>query len=467
MQVDAHSSIRLSDRLKLFPDSTTSEAGSLFIAGHDLASLAADYGTPLYIYDRATLNASAKSYTDALSAYYPARSHITYGGKAFLCKAIAAWTQEHGFYVDCTGDGEITIAVAANVKREHILVHGVNKSEADLRSALQHAGTIVVDNLTELKRIHVILQRTPPLDGVRDQRERRISNTANETLRSAQSDISLWLRLLPGVTVRTHHVATQTGQHDSKFGMTREELMQAAQLCKSANLPLNGIHFHQGSNFRDPEPLIPAIEMALDLAKEIGLNGEWHFSPGGGWGVAYHEDELPNPSIESYVRGISESVIEGCQQRGLGLPHLHLEPGRSLVARAGVALYHVGAVKQRGAKTWLLIDGGMADNPRFALYGTRYSCLPVSAIGLESEARIVSIGGPYCESGDILIENLLMPEVHEGDVIGIPVAGAYHLSMASNYNGARRPAVLMLEEGKADLILRRETIDDLLLRDLE
>jgi diaminopimelate decarboxylase len=237
--------------------------------------------------------------------------------------------------------------------------------------------------------------------------------------------------------------------------------LEAAQFCKENNLPLRGIHFHQGSNFRDPEPLIPAIEMALELAKEIGFRGGWHFCPGGGWGVAYHEDELPDPSIESYVRGIADSVVEGCRQRGLDLPHLHLEPGRSLVARAGVALYRVGAVKQRGGKTWLLSDGGMADNPRFALYGARYSCLPVTGLA-RIETGKVSIAGPYCESGDIVIEDLSMPEVREGEWIAIPVAGAYHLSMSSNYNGARRPAVLWLEEGQAKLIVQRETTQDLL-----
>jgi diaminopimelate decarboxylase len=249
--------------------------------------------------------------------------------------------------------------------------------------------------------------------------------------------------------------------------MTREELRDAAAFCREHDLPLKGIHFHQGSNFRDPEPLIPAIELALDLAKEIGFHGEWHFCPGGGWGVAYHEDELPNPSIESYVRGIAESVIEGCRGRGLELPHLHLEPGRSLIARAGVALYRVGAVKKRGEKTWLLTDGGMADNPRFALYGARYSCLAVGNVGLlEEPCERVSIAGPYCESGDIVIEDLPMPKVEEGDLIAIPVAGAYHLSMASNYNGARRPAALMLEDGIARLILRRETTHDLLQNQL-
>ena len=311
---------------------------------------------------------------------------------------------------------------------------------ADLAAAVRHANTIVVDNLHELDRIRSHF--------------------------SGQAQLpDLWLRLLPGVSVTTHHTHTQTGHHESKFGMTREEFLEAVDICREHNLPLKGIHFHQGSNFRDPEPLIPAIEMALDLAQKIGFTGEWHFCPGGGWGVAYHEDELPSPSIESYVRGIAEAVIEGCETRGLTLPHLHLEPGRSLVARAGVAIYQVGAVKKRGEKTWLLTDGGMADNPRFALYGARYACLPVSGLGGE-RSDYVSIAGPYCESGDIVIENLLMPSVEAGALIAIPVAGAYHLSMSSNYNGARRPAVLWLEQGRVQVIQRRETHQDLLDRDM-
>ncbi|MEP0804874.1 MAG: diaminopimelate decarboxylase [Chloroflexota bacterium] len=429
------------DRFDLFPVSTTIENNSLTIAGHSLASLADLYGTPLYLYDRATLDLSAQAYTDALAAHYPAPSRVTYAGKAFLCKAIARWTQTHGFFVDCTGEGEIGIAIAGGVPREHILVHGVNKSEADLKAAMSQAGTIVVDNLTELGRIAELWSKV-------------------------EGQTSLWFRLLPGLAVETHHAHTQTGQHDSKFGMTSEELLEAAEFCRKHNLPLKGIHFHQGSNFRDPEPLLPAIELALDLAKEIGLTGEWHFCPGGGWGVAYHEDELPHPSIESYVQGIAAAVVEGCQARGLALPHLHLEPGRSLVARAGVAVYRVGAVKKRGGKTWLLTDGGMADNPRFALYGARYSGLPVQAPGRERGER-VSVAGPYCESGDVVIEDLPMPEVKEGELIAIPVAGAYHLSMSSNYNGARRPAVVWLEEGRVSLIQRRETLANLLARDDE
>jgi diaminopimelate decarboxylase len=441
MQNGSSTLFQISDRLALFPDSIQIQKDSLFIAGHDVASLAADHGTPLYMYDRATLDAAVQEYQSALGKYFPASSRITYAGKAFLCKAIAEWTQARDLLVDCTGEGEIAIAVAVGVPRQNILVHGVNKSRADLASAIKNAGTLVVDNLTELQRIQLLIT-------------------------NYHSPIpNLWLRLLPGMAVHTHHSHTQTGQHDSKFGMTPEEILEAAQFCRSHGLPLTGIHFHQGSNFRDPEPLIPAIETALDLAQEIGLSGEWHLCPGGGWGVAYHEDELPDPSIESYVRGIAESVVEGCQRRGLDLPHLHLEPGRSLVARAGVAVYRVGAVKRREKKTWLLIDGGMADNPRFALYGARYSCLPVSGLGRERTGR-VSIGGPYCESGDILIEDLPFPEVQEGELIAVPVAGAYHLSMSSNYNGARRPAVLWLEEGNAKLIIRRETVPDLLKNQL-
>jgi len=441
MQINTPLPIRVADRLRLFPDSTSIVNDALLIAGHDIASLADRYGTPLYIYDRRTLDSSAAEYQSALQKYYPAPSRITYAGKAFLCKAIAEWTQIHDLLVDCTGEGEIAIALAAGVPRQNILVHGVNKSTADLKSALQNTGTIVVDNLTELKNL--------------------ASNSRLLEKQELAPALQIWLRLLPGVAVHTHHTHTQTGQHDSKFGMTREEILEGAKFCREPDLPLKGIHFHQGSNFRDPEPLIPAIDMGLDLAKEIGFSGGGHFCPRGGWGVAYHEDELPNPSIESYVRGIAEAVVEGCQVRELNLPQLHLEPGRSLIARAGVAVYRVGAVKRRTGKSWLLTDGGMADNPRFALYGARYSCLPAAGLGREGTGK-VSIAGPFCESGDILIEDLLMPDVQEGELIAVPVAGAYQLSMSSNYNGARRPAVLWLEEGQVKLIVRRETIQDLL-----
>lgn len=437
----------LRDRLSLFPDTAKIEHDSLQIAGHDLSALAATYGTPLYVYDRATMDACVARYRNALKAEYPAASSITYAAKAFLCKAVAQWTDQQQLWLDCTGQGEIAVAVAGGVPAANIVMHGANKSAADLGAAVQHAGTIAVDNLTELERV-IALFKSHVSSGQR-----------------AGAFPGLWFRLQPGLPVDTHHPYTQTGQADSKFGMTAEELAQAAAAAKSHGLPLNGVHFHLGSNFRDTAPLVPAIALALKLVGEIGFPETWHFCAGGGWGVAYHEDELPQPDIAEYIRVIARSVMKLCRSIALPLPTLHVEPGRSLVARAGVALYHIGAVKKRGARTWVLADGGMADNPRRAIYGSRYSCLTVIGAG-RAMTEQVSIAGPYCESGDVVIEDVRLPEVQEGQLIAIPVSGAYHLSMSSNYNGARRPAVVWLEKGRARLIRRAETLDDLLMRDL-
>src|ERR1043166_3019010 len=299
-------SARIADRLALFPNATHIENDSLCIAGQNLTSLADKYGTPLYVYDCATLDAAVADYQSALQKHYPAPSQITYAGKAFLCKAIAKWTQTHHLFVDCTGETEIAIATRSSIPRENILVHGVNKSFSDLQTALKQAGTIVVDNITELHHIHVILSEATLAPHAsagenlyqdeRDSPRHSLAPYARTGVHPGQvsvvapkaplpqSDINLWLRLLPGITVTTHHSHTQTGQHDSKFGMTPAELMKAAQFCEAHNLPLKGIHFHLGSNFRDPEPLLPAIDMALDLAKQIGFKNEWHFCPGGGWG---------------------------------------------------------------------------------------------------------------------------------------------------------------------------------------
>ncbi len=425
------------NRLDLFPDTTLITDTGLTIAGCDLAALAAAYGTPLYLYDRLTLDAGVTCYQEALANFYPAGSGLTYAGKAYLSLAMAQWTRQRGLWLDCTGQGEIAIADAAEVQPERLLVHGVNKSTADLQAAFQHAGTIVVDNLAELERIL--------------------------SLSSSRAIPELWLRFQPGVTVDTHaHI--QTGQVGSKFGMGRETLLQAADLCRQHALPLKGLHFHLGSQLRDPAPLGPAISRTLDLAAEMRLDSGWTFSPGGGWGVAYHEDELPQPAVDGYIRFISEAVIQGCRQRNLALPSLRLEPGRSLVARAGVAVYRVGTVKRTPDRTWILLDGGLADNPRPALYGARYSALPVNRPAAPNE-ETVCLAGPYCESGDVLAMDLPFPKVESGDLIAIPVSGAYQLSMSSNYNGAPRPAVLWLSGGQARLVQRRETPSDLLRRD--
>jgi diaminopimelate decarboxylase len=276
----------------------------------------------------------------------------------------------------------------------------------------------------------------------------------------------LWLRVRPGIAVDTH-AYRQTGQHDSKFGFSSDEAIAAVEMAIAQGLPVTGFHFHQGSQFFDPSPIGPGIETVLDLVQTLYKRHGWlpkTISPGGGWGVAYHEDELPQPAVDTYIAFVAKQMIEGCQRRGLPLPRLQVEPGRSLVARAGVALYRVGAVKETSNRRWLLIDGGMADNPRPALYGARYSALPVSKPDRPALGP-AWLAGPYCESGDVLIENLPMPQIEVGELLVVPASGAYHVNMGSNYNGARKPAVVWLREGVAHLVQRRETVNDLIQRD--
>ncbi len=427
-------------RLQLFPITTRIEGETLTVGGCNLAKLAEQYGTPLYVYDAATMDAAVRDYRRALQTHYPGKSGITYAGKAFLSVAVAQWTQRHGLWVDCTGLGEMRVAAAAGVPREHVLVHGVNKSRQVLTAALAQAGTIVVDNLPELNRLS------------------EIASHAGSPLPN------LWLRFRPGRAVDTH-VKIQTGQEDSKFGMSATEIVEAANFCRQHGFPLTGLHFHLGSKFHDPSPLVEALERTLALAKEIRMAGDWTLCIGGGWGVAYHEDDLPQPSVDEYVRFAAESVVEICRREGMPLPRLQVEPGRGLVARAGVAIYRVGGVKRTPNRRWLLLDGGMADNPRFALYQARYTALPVRRPARPAVGP-AWLAGPYCESGDILIENLPFPDVQEDELVAIPVSGAYQLSMASNYNGATRPAALWLEGGKAHPMRERETPDDLIRRDM-
>ena len=424
-------------RLDLFPDTATIENDSLSFAGCNLTNLSDRFGTPLYLYDHATLDNAVKAYQAALAEFYPGPGCLTYAAKAFLCLALAEWTRQHALWVDCSSLGEMAIAVAAEVPGERLLVHGVNKSAAQLEEACRHAGVLVVDNLTELQRVIDIShhRRTP----------------------------DLWLRFQPGLAVETH-AYTQTGQAGSKFGLDAAEILQAAQLCRKHALSLTGLHFHQGSQFRDPAPLALGIERALDLAQAIDFDPGWTLSPGGGWAVAYHEHELPSPDLNAYIQLMAGTLERGCEARSLPMPCLQLEPGRSLVARAGVALYRVGVVKRSADRLWALLDGGMADNPRPALYAARYSALPVRAPERRTKAP-VWFAGPYCESGDVLIEALPFPEVREGDLLAVPVSGAYQLSMSSNYNGSCRPAVVWLGQGQAQLIQKRESVDDLLRRD--
>jgi diaminopimelate decarboxylase len=437
-------------RMELFPVSTAviriGDDSQLSLAGCSLVDLATRFGTPLYVYDQTTLDNNLAAYRDALVKYYPAPAGITYAGKAFLCLAVAQWIRQRGISLDATGEGEIYLAVEAGLPPSQLVVHGVNKSQADLQAAITHAGTLVVDNLSEMSMITSLYQQAGA--------------------KTREHFPEIWLRFRPGTSVNTHaHI--QTGQEDSKFGLSHAEFIQAVEMGREAEVQVTGLHFHLGSNMHTLEPFQKAIQVAFELIDHTRLTISWYpqtICVGGGWGVPYHEDDIPHLSIDELVHSVAQAIIKISQSLGTPLPRLQFEPGRSLIAGAGLAIYRVGTKKQTPHRSYLLLDGGMADNPRPALYQARYTALPVK--NPERKAKISTwLAGPYCESGDILIQDLKLPEIESGELVAVPVSGAYQLSMASNYNGSCKPAVVWLADGHVHLIQTRQTVSDLWKRD--
>ncbi len=435
------------NKLSLFPNETTlNAAGNLLLTGHSAADLTRKFGTPLYVYHADTIRSKIDAYRQALS-HYPGPARLTYASKAFLCPAIARLMTHAGVGLDAASAGEIFIASRGNANPAHMHLHGNNKTTLDLQAALQNGvGRIVVDNSAELDRLIHLAQ-------------------------SANQSVKIWLRITPDVGVKTHHRYTVTGTADSKFGFSPMEAQAAAH--RLLHLPqspvqLTGLHMHLGSHFQHSGPVGQAINRLFDVTYSLHEQYGWQmqeFCPGGGWGVRYHPDDPPMP-IKPFVTGLVKAVEQGCRQRNLPLPELILEPGRSLIAQAGVALYTVGGHKTTAdGRIFVSVDGGLADNPRPALYGARYTAL-VANRATEPEIETVSLAGPYCESGDILIDAVNLPPVKTGDIIAVPVAGAYQLSMSSNYNGTLRPAVVLIEGKTVSLMQRRETFEDLIARDI-
>lgn len=423
------------------------EAGELGLAGVSLAGLAAAFGTPLYVYDVATMDAAAAAYAHALQKSYPGAWQVAYAAKAWLSTAMARWADTHQLGLDVVSGGELAIALAAGFPAERIHFHGNNKTRAELAQALANdVGSIVVDHPGELAIL-------------------------DELARSQGRRQAIWLRVNPDVDVDTHG-HTRTGHATSKFGLSLADGTAEAvarQALRLEGVRLTGLHCHVGSQFREAGPLVLAVERLLALAASLAAHTGWQpedLSPGGGWAVPYHPDQGAGlVPVEAYVPLVAQAVIDGCRGHGLALPRLVLEPGRSLVARAGVAVYTVGAVKQAGDVTYVFVDGGLADNPRPALYGARYLALLANRKG-DGVPQRVHVAGPYCETGDVLIHDLDLPPARPGDLLAVPAAGAYQLSMSSNYNAARRPAVVWVENGHARLVQRRETVEDLLAREV-
>jgi diaminopimelate decarboxylase len=404
----------------VFPlGSRMNEAGRLELGGCDALELAREFGTPAYIYAEDDIRQRARAYREAFAGRSE-QSEVIYASKAFPNTAVFRLMADEGLSCDVASGGELHLALAAGFDPERIYMHGNNKTPAELRYALESGvGHIVVDSFDEIER----------LDG---------------------SGARVLLRVTPGIEPTTHAFIS-TGQVDSKFGFAIEDVPRAVDACAAAGLELHGLHAHVGSQIFDVEELAPLAELLAGM-------GEWPLlNLGGGLGIAYTADEQP-PSIEEYAEALLRNAPKGVK--------VLCEPGRSLVGNAGVTLYTVGTVKRiEGVRTYVAVDGGMSDNLRPMLYGARYEAHIADRLG-KSGGELCSVAGMHCESGDILVRDVHLPDPRPGDVLVIPATGAYGHAMANNYNAVPRPPVVFCKDGEARLVVRRETYDDLTLRDL-
>jgi diaminopimelate decarboxylase len=432
--------------LALFPLAVkVSNQGHLIIGGCDVVDLAKEFGTPLYLFDEQTLRHKCREFKDEFCKYYP-DTLVIYASKAFLNRALALIFKEEGLGLDVVSGGELSIAHSVDFPLGKIYFHGNNKTPDELNLALDlEVGRIVVDNFYELE----LLDRLA--------REKRISQ-------------NILLRLTPGVDPHTHQYTT-TGTIESKFGfpLATGQAEEAVNRALSAsNLSLLGFHFHLGSPVPEIQPYELAMEIVLrfaqEMSKKFDLNlGE--FDIGGGFAIPYTLDSEV-PTIADYARALTGKLNGLISELGLSRPRLIIEPGRAVVGQAGVALYKVGAIKEiPGIKKYVCVDGGISDNIRPALYGAKYEAL-VANKALEAEREVVTIAGKLCQSGDILVKDVNLVSVHPGDIMAIPVCGAYSIPMSSNYNAMPRPAIVMAKEGRGHLIRRRETYQDMMNLDL-
>jgi diaminopimelate decarboxylase len=401
----------------VFPlGSSLNEQGRLEVGGCDVVELAREFGTPAYVYAEDDMRARARAYLDAFRAHTE-RFEVIFASKAFPCVASYRLFAEEGLSVDVASGGELHLALAGGYDPARIYMHGNNKTRRELDYALETGvGHIVVDSFDEIERLR---GRGP----------------------------RVLLRVVPGIKPATH-AYIQTGQEDSKFGFGIDDLPRAVEACREAGLELRGLHAHIGSQVFE----LAAFER---VAEVLGGLGDWPLlNLGGGLGIAYTAEDRP-PSIEEYVEALLRHAPEGVTVLS--------EPGRSLVGNAGVTIYTVGTVKHiPGVRTYVAVDGGMSDNLRPMLYGARYEAEIADRFGGDD---VCTIAGMHCESGDVLVRDAVLDDPRVGDVLVIPATGAYGHAMASNYNAVPRPPVLFCRDGDARVVVRRETYDDLTLRD--
>jgi diaminopimelate decarboxylase len=434
MNISATASRAAAPVLALFPPGTTvADDGTLVVGGCRLDAIAEQVGTPAYVVDESGLRARAREFRDTLSAAWP-RSRVAFASKAFPCVAAYRVMAEEGLAVDVAGGGEVMLALAAGVPPTDLVLHGNAKSEAELALALRSGvGTVVVDNADEVDTLERLLA----------------ARTGGRT------EQAVLVRVVPGIEADTH-AAVSTGHTGSKFGLSLPEARAMVERLRgSDHLRLDGVHVHVGSQILDTEPLARAVEVLAGL-------GEFDvYDLGGGLGARYTYAEDP-PSVAAYIA----ALVDTARRCLPGQARLVIEPGRSMVARVGLTLYRVVSVKDSGdGPTFVAVDGGMGDNLEVSLYQQRFEATVADRLLDDPQhGRLVDLVGHHCESGDVLSSGVRLDDPRVGDLVAVPVTGAYCFTMANNYNGALRPPVVFVDGGAARTVVRRETYDDLLAR---
>ncbi|MFF7680639.1 diaminopimelate decarboxylase [Actinacidiphila glaucinigra] len=427
--------------LSVWPASASSAShGEVTVGGVALTEVAERFGTPAYVLDEGEVRDRCRAYRAAFPD-----GDVLYAAKAFMCRAMAHWVDEEGLGLDVCSAGELELAVVTGFPPERILLHGNAKSPEDLATALRlGVGRIVIDSTGEIARLAA---HVPPGDRQK-----------------------VLLRIVPGIAAG-HHNAVRTGTDDQKFGLSLADgsaQHAITRVLEQPRLELVGLHCHLGSQISSVKPYLAAVRRLVGLLAAVRRQHSVtlpELDLGGGHAVAYRPGEAAMDLTTLSAR-IRAELAEGCAAAGLPVPRLTVEPGRAIVGPAGVALYHVLSVKRTGGQTFVAVDGGMSDNPRPALYGVRYAPRLIGRHSTE-EPVLVTVVGRHCEAGDILASAVPLPaDVRPGDLLAVPVAGAYHLSMASTYNLVGRPPVVAVHEGRARLLVRRESLADFRNRDI-
>lgn len=422
------------------------ESGNLTIGGVDTVELAKQYGTPLYVMDEQAIRKACQRFKNSIDKYYNGNGLVCYASKAFSCMEMCRIVNDESLGLDVVSIGELYTAIKAGFDVSKIGFHGNNKTNEELEYAVDvKVGHIIVDNISELIRLEKIAK----------------SKNANP---------DIMFRIKPGIDAHTHDFV-KTGQIDSKFGFALEtgeafEAVKQAISCENVNLM--GLHCHIGSQIFDIAPFEEASKVMLEFIAKIKNELDYEIKSlnlGGGFGIKYLNQHDPAP-FETYMEKTSEMVKNTCSKLGISLPYIFIEPGRSIAAPAGITLYTVGARKEiPNIRTYVSIDGGMADNPRYILYQSEYEAIVANKATQERNEK-VTIAGRCCESGDLIGENMPLQHAESGDIIAVCATGAYNYSMSSNYNRLQKPAVIFVNNGNTRIAVKRETLDDIIRNDI-